>query len=150
MGVGTIVAAILRLRGSGGVPPRQGKWRQLSGPIFAEVATVAVIGCGVVGKRVARQLAASGLVDRLVLGVHRPQRLHGFVRQLLDVDVEVISPGPLPQSDITVLTQPSGGHAELAEEAISNGSHVVSVSEAIADVEALLDLDAVAPRLSER
>lgn len=112
--------------------------------IFAEVATVAVIGCGVVGKRVARQLAASGLVDRLVLGVHRPQRLHGFVRQLLDVDVEVISPGPLPQSDITVLTQPSGGHAELAEEAISNGSHVVSVSEAIADVEALLDLDAVA------
>jgi len=34
MGVGTIVAAILRLRGSGGVPPRQGKWRQLSGPDF--------------------------------------------------------------------------------------------------------------------
>ena len=114
--------------------------------IFAEVATVAVIGCGVVGKRVARQLAASGLVDHLILGARRPQRLHGFVRQLIDVDVEVISPGPLPESQITVLTQPSGGHAELAEEAISNGSHVVSVSEAIADVQALLDLDAVATK----
>lgn len=32
--VGTAVAAILRLRGSGGVPPRQGSWRQLSGPDF--------------------------------------------------------------------------------------------------------------------
>ena len=93
MGVGTIVAAILRLRGSGGVPPRQGKWRQLSGPIFAEVATVAVIGCGVVGKRVARQLAASGLVDRLYVFTD-PNDYTGFVRQLLDVDVEVISPGP--------------------------------------------------------
>ena len=29
MGVGSIVAAILRLRGSGGVPPRQGAWREL-------------------------------------------------------------------------------------------------------------------------
>ena len=114
--------------------------------ISAEVATVAVIGCGVVGKRVARQLAASGLVDRLILGARRPQRLHGFVRQLLDVDVEVIAPGPLPESDITVLTQPSGGHAELAEEAISNGSHVVSVSESIDDVEALLDLDPLATK----
>ena len=97
MGVGTIVAAILRLRGSGGVPPRQGNGDNSADRIFAEVATVAVIGCGVVGKRVARQLAASGLVDRLILGVHRPQRLHGFVRQLLDVDVEVISPGPPPK-----------------------------------------------------
>ena len=34
IGVGTLVAAILRLRGSGGVPPRQGSWRQLSGPDF--------------------------------------------------------------------------------------------------------------------
>jgi hypothetical protein len=34
MSVGTLVAAILRLRGSGGVPPRQGRWRQLSGPDF--------------------------------------------------------------------------------------------------------------------
>ncbi|MCP3935831.1 MAG: hypothetical protein GY708_10720 [Actinomycetia bacterium] len=30
MGVGSIVAAVLRLRGSGGVPPRQGGWRELT------------------------------------------------------------------------------------------------------------------------
>jgi len=27
-----LVAAVLRLRGSGGVPPQQGGWRELSGP----------------------------------------------------------------------------------------------------------------------
>ena len=32
LGVGSIVAAILRVRGTGGVAPRQGGWRELSGP----------------------------------------------------------------------------------------------------------------------
>ena len=99
------------------------------------MSTVAVIGSGVVGRRVARQLAASGLVERLILGARRPQRMHGFVRQLIDVDVEVIAPGPLPAADVTVLAQPSGGHTELAEEALGNGSHVVSLSDALNDVE---------------
>jgi hypothetical protein len=34
LGVASIVAAIVRLRGSGGVPPQQGGWRELSGPEF--------------------------------------------------------------------------------------------------------------------
>jgi hypothetical protein len=34
LGVASIVAAILRLRGTGGVPPQQGGWRELSGPEF--------------------------------------------------------------------------------------------------------------------
>ena len=110
----------------------------------ADVSTVAVIGSGVVGRRVARQLAASGLVERLILGASRPQRMHGFVRQLVDVDIEVIAPGPLPAADVTVLAQPSGGHTELAEEAIGNGSHVVSLSDALNDVEGLLELDSAA------
>ena len=108
------------------------------------MSTVAVIGSGVVGRRVARQLAASGLVERLILGARRPQRMHGFVRQLVDVDIEVIAPGPLPAADVTVLAQPSGGHTELAEEAIGNGSHVVSLSDALNDVEGLLELDSAA------
>ena len=110
----------------------------------ADVSTVAVIGSGVVGRRVARQLAASGLVERLILGARRPQRMHGFVRQLVDVDIEVIAPGPLPAADVTVLAQPSGRHTELAEEAIGNGSHVVSLSDALNDVEGLLELDSAA------
>ena len=32
LGVGAGVAVVLRLRGHGGVPPRQGGWRQLEGP----------------------------------------------------------------------------------------------------------------------
>ena len=32
MGVATIVAAAIRLRGSGGVPPQSGGWRELTGP----------------------------------------------------------------------------------------------------------------------
>jgi hypothetical protein len=32
IGVGGFVAAVLRLRGSGGLPPRNGSWRELSGP----------------------------------------------------------------------------------------------------------------------
>ncbi|MCS5689164.1 uncharacterized protein METZ01_LOCUS18183 [marine metagenome] len=112
--------------------------------IFADVTTVAVIGTGVVGQRVARQLAASGLVKRLILGSRRPQRLHGFARQLIDIDIEVISPGPLPTADVTVLAQPTGGHAELAEEALGNGSHIVSVSDSVKDAQGLLDLDTAA------
>jgi hypothetical protein len=30
--VGAMVATVLRVKGSGGVPPRHGSWRQLSGP----------------------------------------------------------------------------------------------------------------------
>jgi hypothetical protein len=34
LGVAGLVAAVLRLRGSGGVPPQGGGWRELSGPDF--------------------------------------------------------------------------------------------------------------------
>ncbi len=32
LGVTGLVAAVLRLRGTGGVPPQSGGWRELSGP----------------------------------------------------------------------------------------------------------------------
>lgn len=32
VGIGGLIAAILRLRGAGGTPPQQGGWRELSGP----------------------------------------------------------------------------------------------------------------------
>jgi len=31
-GVASLIAGVLRLRGSGGVPPQTGGWRELSGP----------------------------------------------------------------------------------------------------------------------
>jgi hypothetical protein len=32
LGLAGLVAAVLRLRGTGGTPPQQGGWRELSGP----------------------------------------------------------------------------------------------------------------------
>ena len=32
LGIAGLIAGILRLRGSGGVPPQGGGWRELSGP----------------------------------------------------------------------------------------------------------------------
>jgi hypothetical protein len=34
LGVTGVIAGLLRLRGTGGVPPQSGGWRQLSGPDF--------------------------------------------------------------------------------------------------------------------
>lgn len=32
LGIAGLIAAVLRVRGSGGTPPQQGGWRELSGP----------------------------------------------------------------------------------------------------------------------
>lgn len=32
LGIAGLIAAVLRLRGSGGTPPQEGGWRELSGP----------------------------------------------------------------------------------------------------------------------
>ena len=32
LGLAGLIAALLRLRGTGGTPPQQGGWRELSGP----------------------------------------------------------------------------------------------------------------------
>jgi hypothetical protein len=32
VGIAGLVAAVLRLRGTGGTPPQQGGWRELTGP----------------------------------------------------------------------------------------------------------------------
>ena len=34
VGLAGLVAAVLRARGSGGVPPQDGGWRELTGPEF--------------------------------------------------------------------------------------------------------------------
>jgi hypothetical protein len=34
IGLAGLIAAVLRARGSGGVPPQDGGWRELSGPEF--------------------------------------------------------------------------------------------------------------------
>ena len=36
LGVASLIAAVLRLRGTGGTPPQGGGWRELSGPELGE------------------------------------------------------------------------------------------------------------------
>ncbi len=105
------------------------------------MSTIAVIGAGATGQRIARQLASRPEVERLVLGSRHTARLRGLAAQLLEVDVEVVEPGVLPEADVVVLSLPSGGHAALAEQALERRSHVVSLSASVDDVEQLLDLD---------
>jgi hypothetical protein len=109
------------------------------------MTTIAVIGTGTVGRRVARHLTMSPGVERLVLGGRRPAQLRSMVEQF-EIDVTVVEPGPIPEADVVVLSLPAGGHAGLAEEAVARGAHVVSTSDAIADVQALLELDETASK----
>src|SRR5205823_8517656 len=51
---------------------------------------------------------------------------------------------PVPErGDVLILAAPAG-QRQLAERALERGAHVVSTSDAVADVKALLDLDAEA------
>jgi hypothetical protein len=78
------------------------------------MSTVAVVGGGVVGERVRRNLAVS----------------HRVVPRDLATEIVVLAnPGP---------------HAAAAADLLARGTHVVSTSGASDDVRALLDLDAVA------
>ena len=106
---------------------------------------VAVLGAGAVGARVARQLLSTEGVDEVVLRDERHDRLDTIVRSL--GDGAVADPGsfsdPL-ETDGVVLAGPVGSHGDLARHCVEHGQSVVSTADAIADVRALLDLDAEA------
>ena len=106
------------------------------------VTSIAVLGVGAVGARVARQLLSIGGLDRRgaarrarrparhggpLAGRGRPHRHRGYAEPL-DVDV-------------VVLAGPPGTQLEPARRFVAAGISVVSVSDEIAEVRALLDLD---------
>ena len=106
-----------------------------------------VVGAGAVGARAARQLQSSDGLESLVVvdvdadraqavaaSLGEPARAVSWSRQVLE------------GADAVVLTQP-GGHRAHAEAALELGVHVVSVTDAVEEVRALLDLD---PEARER
>ena len=103
---------------------------------------VLVHGCGVVGTRAARQLLTVPGVDELVLSDLRLDHVAGVARSLgasvsaLDGGVSWWSIG----ADLVVLAGPSEQVGD-ARQAVEAGSHVVSTSDSLDDVEALLRLD---------
>ncbi len=106
------------------------------------MTTVAVLGVGAVGARVARQLLSTEGVDEVVLRDERGPRLETIARSL--GEGAIIDPAPFADSvegEVVVLAGPAGDHGALARRAVAQGQSVVSTSDAVADVRALLDLD---------
>jgi hypothetical protein len=106
---------------------------------------VAVIGCGAVGARAARQLVSTGGVETVVLRDTRVDWLRS-VGESMGPSAHVEEPpyDRAPDVDAVVLATPSGTHLALARTALARGAAVVSVSDSIEDVRLLRTLDAEA------
>jgi predicted dinucleotide-binding enzyme len=105
------------------------------------VTRVLVVGAGAVGARAARHLAAAGTTEVLVHDV-RGERARSVAEAL----------GPTARTsadadercDVAIVSSPAGDHASRAAALLRRGVAVVSTSDAVAAVRALLDLDAEA------
>ncbi|WCO67116.1 Gfo/Idh/MocA family oxidoreductase [Iamia majanohamensis] len=106
---------------------------------------VAVCGLGAVGARAARQLASTSDVEEVVLRDPRDDRLHEVAASLGDVaTAEPPSVTGPPDADVVILAGPPGEHGREAAALVERGTPVVSTSDAVTDVEALLDLGPLA------
>ncbi len=107
---------------------------------------VAVVGCGAVGARAARQLTVTDAVTRVVCISRDEARTARVVAAL--GSRAVAHGGPLPEAevDVAVLATPGSGQATAAAEALAAGAHVVSVTDDLDEVERLLALDGAARR----
>ena len=103
-----------------------------------------VVGVGAVGARAARQLLSTGAFDGIhVVDVDRRRR-DAVAASLGEASTPAEwDPTAVADGDVVVLARP-GGHAELGAAALGRGAHVVSVADAIVEVEGLLGLDAEA------
>ena len=101
-------------------------------------------GLGAVGARVATALAASDVIDSLVVVQRDPSRAAAALAGLRrSVDVRRAGIEDVPQADVTVVTAPGGG-VRRAQAALAAGSHVVCVTDDPVEVRGLLGLDAFA------
>lgn len=106
---------------------------------------VAVVGLGAVGARAARQLASTEGVDEVVLRDVDDGRRSEVAASLGAIATpEPQSVTAPPEADVVVLALPPGGHAAAALPLVERGVPVVSTSDAVDDVEALLDLGPLA------
>ncbi|MDQ1397370.1 MAG: hypothetical protein QOG64_2629 [Acidimicrobiaceae bacterium] len=102
-----------------------------------------LFGTGAVGSRVARQLASTEGIEDLRL-VDPDDARAEFVASSLGAPARVVGAGTaLEGADVVLLAMPDG-HAPLAERALEQGMHVVSVADDVDEVRALQALDAEA------
>jgi saccharopine dehydrogenase-like NADP-dependent oxidoreductase len=110
-----------------------------------------ILGTGAVGSRAARQLVSTEGLDRLTIVNDDVERAGALAEALASADrvAVAVSPrgtvpsGVLDEADVLLLATPYG-HRALAEAALEHGVHVVSASDSVGDVQALLGLDAEA------
>jgi len=102
---------------------------------------VLVVGVGAVGARAVRQLVESDDVDQVVVVDVDPVRQAAVVEASGD---KAIAGADRDVADAVLLAGPPGTHADLAGHHLAAGRPVVSTSDSIDDVTALLDLDAEA------
>ncbi|MEO8696026.1 MAG: Gfo/Idh/MocA family oxidoreductase [Acidimicrobiales bacterium] len=101
----------------------------------------AVVGCGAVGARVARQLLALSTVDQVVLTDSAVERAETVARALGDSATVVAGDAhEVPLVDVLVLATPAHAQLQWARNAVRRGVSVVSLTDAIEDVQLLLGL----------
>ena len=105
---------------------------------------VILVGAGAVGARAARQLMSVATLDELVV-VERNGALRSAVVESLDEPAREGSDSDVvpERGDVLILAAPMY-QRPVVERALERGAHVVSTSDAVEDVKALLDLDAEA------
>lgn len=108
---------------------------------------IAVLGAGAVGARTVRQLASTLEVASVAVADSDARRAHQ-VADAVAVPARVRARGAGERwwdgADVAVLAVSPGGHRGLAERLVDEGTSVVSVSDDMADVRGLLELDAEA------
>ncbi len=97
-----------------------------------------VIGVGAVGARAVRQLVENDDVDEVVVVDTDRQRQAAVVESS---GPKVVAGGDVVSADAVLLTGPAGSHAAAARAHVQAGRSVVSTSDSIDDVRALLELD---------
>ena len=106
---------------------------------------VGVLGAGAVGTRLARQLISNDEATEVVLRDERAARVTAVATSLGErARVDTSSYDSPLDVDAVVLAGPAGTHGSLARTFLASGCSVVSVSDALVDVRALLALDAEA------
>jgi len=109
---------------------------------------IAVLGAGAVGARTARQLASTDAVEAVQVADAIGRRAESVADAIDDPSRVRAVPydGWADGADVVVLCHPGGDHGALAEGFVQAGVSVVSVSDDVDDVQALLALDGAARR----
>jgi saccharopine dehydrogenase-like NADP-dependent oxidoreductase len=100
-----------------------------------------VVGAGAVGARAIRQLVEQAEVGQVAVVDADPVRQAAVVESS---GAKAVSGDAHDAADVVILASPCGTHPELAAHHLGAGRPVVSTSDSIEDVRALLDLDAEA------